>query len=64
MCAALGDDISQSLDISSAIEYPELRIAYLLSAYELLKPMPKSLSEWPLYRWRPSVVVIERKTNK
>lgn len=59
VCSAMIGKIDQAVEIAKNIHVPELRISYLLDAYETAKPLPLTVSGWPIHLWQQKFVSIK-----
>ena len=59
LCSAAAEKTDTALEIARRINIPELRVSYLLDAYEQIKPLPASVSDWPIHFWKRTSVSIQ-----
>lgn len=58
ICSELIGKSDQALEISRRIEIPELRISYMLDAFESVNPLPAPVSQWPIsFSHHPAIAV-------
>lgn len=58
ICSASIGEIARALEIAKSIDIPELRISYLLDAYEDANPLPSIVTAWPIHFLRQRAITI------
>jgi hypothetical protein len=59
LCSVLTGESDKALEISRRIAIPELRISYLLDAYEQINPLPAPVPDWPIHFWKRTSVSLQ-----
>ncbi len=63
LCSVAAEKPDTALEIARRIDIPEIRVSYLLDAYELIKPMPVSVSDWPIHFWKRTSVFMQENNS-
>ena len=63
LCSVAAEKTDTALEIARRIDIPEIRVSYLLDAYEQIKPMPASVSDWPIHFWKRTSVSIQENNS-
>ena len=59
ICSTVAGETDQAMEIAEKISIPELRVSYLLDAYEQVNPMPAIVSKWPIQAWQRTNISIQ-----
>ncbi len=63
LCSVAAEKTDTAIEIARRIDIPELRASYLLDAYEQIKPLPASVSDWPIHFWKLTKVTIQESNS-
>jgi hypothetical protein len=64
ICSAVVGRPNQVLEISKKINIPEIRVSYLIDAYEHIYPLQSVVSKWPIHFTKQiKVQILDEKTN-